>query len=60
VNKEKNNSGILVVSSEEALLVRNSYSFIPATTVIQPHWQARKATISPPNSLSLVRKEKED
>jgi hypothetical protein len=40
-----------VVSSGEALLDKNSYSFIPATVFIQPHWQAKKATISP-NSLS--------
>jgi hypothetical protein len=49
-----------VVSSGEALLDKNSYSLIPATTVIQPHWQAGLATIPPPNSLSWVTKEKED
>jgi hypothetical protein len=42
-----------------SLLFENSYSFIPATTVIQPHWQAGLATISL-NSLSLVEKEVED
>jgi hypothetical protein len=56
-NLELKNSGIVVVVLGEALLDNNSYSFIPATTVIQPHWQARLATISP-NSLSWEPKEK--